>query len=351
MGVLIMLKVRKTFMATTLAGIIAVSATGCGETPTVFDNVEQISTITEGEFTLSLGANVKGAENKSASLADVDTDMGLVMNATQNTGAITATCAGKMEGNNVDFVMQNISFDMGDMTMSIKDFNLLFVDNILYIPTDDIKQIVTLSGMSDTSAVDAITMPDGSAVEWFSITMDTVLDQTEMSETEVDEEKVNEIKNVMITTVLPEIEESFGALEGDILFEEDGKAHFKITNESTEKFLVAFKSFVEDGSLQNVADELNKVMELEGEEALTLNTETAVSDIDKAIESLKEMTTTYVFDLATSMKNNVGTMGITAEVAEENGSSYNITMNYEVTNCDVEITAPTNGVYDLSTMM
>lgn len=336
-----MVRLGRKLMTIGLAMVTALSLTGCGQSKTVFDDIEEMNKITEGSFSLNVNVTGKTAE-KGASIG--------------------AEIKGSCNENSASITIPKITLSMGDTNITLDNIAFQLVDDKIYIPVETVASVMkTLKNQEFPEMKDA----DGNTIKWLYMDLATAINsQGVIPNYQIDVSNLDgkEMKNYVTTTLLPELKEGFGSLENKILYVNSDTAHFTITNESFKDFLEALKKFIQDDSFSKVYEGATKlvgkagnvVLDTEGVSGLvlvnnTVDTDTLVSQLDVIAESMpKDLT--FNIDLATTMKGNKGTMQFTGEAKQaENEAKVNI--GWTVTNEKVEIKAPTEGLLNIANLM
>lgn len=335
-----MVRVGRKLMTIGLAMVTALSLTGCGQNKTVFDDIEEMNKITEGSFNFNV--------NVTSNVAGKNVNIGVEMK-------------GSCNENSAAIDIPKITLSTGEQDIVLNKISFQLVDNKIYIPVETVANVLkTMNNQELPEFKDA----EGNTVEWFYMDLESAINsQGLMPNIQIDTSSIDgkEMKNYVTTTLLPELKESFGSLENKILYVNADTAHFNITNETFKEFFEALKKFIQDGSFNKVyegATKLagnieNKALDIEGVSALetnnTVDTDIMISQLDAIAENMpKDLT--FNVDLATTMKDNKGTMQVTGEVKQaENEVKLNI--GWTITAEKVEIKAPTVGLLNIANLM
>ena len=313
-------KIFKTGIAVLSSATILATATACGTQKTIFDEMDKVLSVEEGDFFLQTSIQ---ADDMNVSLGG----------------------SGQFSPDAFSLTFEQCTIKMSDTDLALNGLSVVFVDDTVYVPVRSITGIVQ-SVMGSGEADSTMTI-DGQEYEWIGVKLDTIEDTANSVLIGTDSESgtadtsvvPSEIKAYLTDTVIPVLSKNFGSLENKILYTDAQGSHFRMNNENAAAALAALKNCIANGDFESVVSEGYKIM---GQTMpADFDKDTINSELDTFIAQINDSEAKFDVDLyavANKQENSIGAVF----TADGNSSKVDGHFKWTVDAKDVTISAPDN---------
>lgn len=326
-----MVNFKQRALAVMTTATVLVSSTGCGNSATVFDEIESIASIEAGKFTFDVDFS---ATDTGADSAD---------------SAIKTTGSGSFADNGFAITFDNLLVTSDGSDLKLDTITVELVDDTLYVPVSTVSSVLNMAmsfGGDETAEVQTSVEVDGVTYSWLGLPIGDLMsemdDDTSEEETTTPEEdiKVEKMKEFGVKRVLPELEKHFGTLGKEVLFTKDGFAHFKLNNDTAAAIVEATKTFIQSDSFDKLMEEANTLINGEDSELEDYDTEELLDSLNELVKTITESEAKFDIDLAASSAK--GTIVAKGSVAVKEDGTMDANAKYTVTKTKDALTAPTD---------
>lgn len=313
-------KIFRTSLAVLSCATILATATACGDQKTVFDEMNKVLSIEEGDFFLQTSIQ---ADDMNISLGG----------------------SGQFSPDAFSLTFEQCNIKTSDMDFALNGLTVVFVDNTVYVPVSSITGIVQ-SVMGSDEADSTMTF-DGQEYEWIGVKLDTIEDtvdstligsDSESGTTDI-EDVPSEMKTYLTNTVIPALNKNFGALEGKVLYTDGQGSHFRMNNETASAALTALRNCIANGDFETVLSEGYKIM---GQTMpADFDKESINSELDDLIAQINDSGAKFDVDLYAVDNKQESVIGAVF-TASDNSSNLDGHFSWTVDAKKVAISAPEN---------